>query len=313
MLLSYTEKFNTYVTLKVQNVKSTTIAVRGDLPSWEQDFMLWVFYQSFVVTGFSLPLFPLLCSPPCFSSSGLVFPASSFHTFSPLHPSSTRCLSWLFLYIYPSNICFILFFIRSPRCISSSRPLSVPWLSPSPFSLLCHFFLMWLFDLHQLSPLFLWVSATLPPPLFPGLLMLLSRHQSQHSESTCLNTQHQVLNILGDLLRLHLCSEVWCAWWMVWLIYHVGRSSRLTAECTCMVLEGVELGAWVASVRQCYVMFGLRGKSHRLDRTRYKWLCPLSHCHESNGHVSWKDSPLRWGILSSYFSNLPLCPFRHAS
>uniref|UniRef100_A0A8L0DPS4 Unc-13 homolog A n=1 Tax=Oncorhynchus mykiss TaxID=8022 RepID=A0A8L0DPS4_ONCMY len=33
------EKFNTYVTLKVQNVKSTTIAVRGSLPSWEQDFM----------------------------------------------------------------------------------------------------------------------------------------------------------------------------------------------------------------------------------------------------------------------------------
>ena len=35
-----TEKFNTYVTLKVQNVKSTTIAVRGSQPSWEQDFML---------------------------------------------------------------------------------------------------------------------------------------------------------------------------------------------------------------------------------------------------------------------------------
>uniref|UniRef100_A0A8B9ZJ31 Protein unc-13-like protein A n=1 Tax=Anas platyrhynchos TaxID=8839 RepID=A0A8B9ZJ31_ANAPL len=33
------EKFNTYVTLKVQNVKSTTIAVRGNLPAWEQDFM----------------------------------------------------------------------------------------------------------------------------------------------------------------------------------------------------------------------------------------------------------------------------------
>uniref|UniRef100_A0A3Q3XR05 Uncharacterized protein n=1 Tax=Mola mola TaxID=94237 RepID=A0A3Q3XR05_MOLML len=32
-------KFNTYVTLKVQNVKSTTITVRGDLPCWEQDFM----------------------------------------------------------------------------------------------------------------------------------------------------------------------------------------------------------------------------------------------------------------------------------
>ncbi|XP_046883066.1 protein unc-13 homolog A-like [Hypomesus transpacificus] len=36
------EKFNTYVSLKVQNVKSTTIAVRGNLPSWEQDFMLGV-------------------------------------------------------------------------------------------------------------------------------------------------------------------------------------------------------------------------------------------------------------------------------
>uniref|UniRef100_A0A8C0IGN1 Unc-13 homolog B n=1 Tax=Bubo bubo TaxID=30461 RepID=A0A8C0IGN1_BUBBB len=41
---SYTQsvcvhKFNTYVTLKVQNVKSTTVAVRGDQPCWEQDFM----------------------------------------------------------------------------------------------------------------------------------------------------------------------------------------------------------------------------------------------------------------------------------
>lgn len=40
LLFVPTEKFNTYVTLKVQNVKSTTIAVRGNLPSWEQDFML---------------------------------------------------------------------------------------------------------------------------------------------------------------------------------------------------------------------------------------------------------------------------------
>uniref|UniRef100_A0A672PSI6 Phorbol ester/diacylglycerol-binding protein unc-13-like n=1 Tax=Sinocyclocheilus grahami TaxID=75366 RepID=A0A672PSI6_SINGR len=32
-------KFNVYVTLKVQNVKSTTITVRGDQPCWEQDFM----------------------------------------------------------------------------------------------------------------------------------------------------------------------------------------------------------------------------------------------------------------------------------
>ncbi|XP_046717364.1 uncharacterized protein LOC124393515 [Silurus meridionalis] len=33
------DKFNAYVTLKVQNVKSTTIMVRGDQPCWEQDFM----------------------------------------------------------------------------------------------------------------------------------------------------------------------------------------------------------------------------------------------------------------------------------
>ncbi|KAM3867620.1 protein unc-13 homolog B-like [Diretmus argenteus] len=33
------EKFNAYVTLKVQNVKSTTITVRGHQPCWEQDFM----------------------------------------------------------------------------------------------------------------------------------------------------------------------------------------------------------------------------------------------------------------------------------
>ncbi|XP_061622904.1 protein unc-13 homolog B-like isoform X16 [Phyllopteryx taeniolatus] len=33
------DKFNAYVTLKVQNVKSTTIAVRGNQPCWEQDFM----------------------------------------------------------------------------------------------------------------------------------------------------------------------------------------------------------------------------------------------------------------------------------
>uniref|UniRef100_A0A671LCM4 Unc-13 homolog Ba (C. elegans) n=1 Tax=Sinocyclocheilus anshuiensis TaxID=1608454 RepID=A0A671LCM4_9TELE len=35
----FADKFNVYVTLKVQNVKSTTITVRGDQPCWEQDFM----------------------------------------------------------------------------------------------------------------------------------------------------------------------------------------------------------------------------------------------------------------------------------
>ncbi|KAL6097345.1 unc13b [Pungitius sinensis] len=38
-LQGHTDKYNTYVTLKVQNVKSTTITVRGDQPCWEQDFM----------------------------------------------------------------------------------------------------------------------------------------------------------------------------------------------------------------------------------------------------------------------------------
>ncbi|KAJ8380658.1 hypothetical protein SKAU_G00014360 [Synaphobranchus kaupii] len=38
-LLGPPDKFNTYVTLKVQNVKSTTVTVRGDQPCWEQDFM----------------------------------------------------------------------------------------------------------------------------------------------------------------------------------------------------------------------------------------------------------------------------------
>ncbi|XP_075903001.1 uncharacterized protein LOC142902074 isoform X3 [Nelusetta ayraudi] len=33
------DKFNAYVTLKVQNVKSTTVTVRGNQPCWEQDFM----------------------------------------------------------------------------------------------------------------------------------------------------------------------------------------------------------------------------------------------------------------------------------
>ncbi|XP_053727920.1 uncharacterized protein LOC128763129 isoform X1 [Synchiropus splendidus] len=39
------DKFNAYVTLKVQNVKSTTVTVRGDQPCWEQDFMFEVNHQ----------------------------------------------------------------------------------------------------------------------------------------------------------------------------------------------------------------------------------------------------------------------------
>ncbi|XP_077287918.1 protein unc-13 homolog A-like [Arctopsyche grandis] len=32
-------QFNTYVTLKLQNVKSTTVTVKGADPCWEQDFL----------------------------------------------------------------------------------------------------------------------------------------------------------------------------------------------------------------------------------------------------------------------------------
>jgi hypothetical protein len=33
-------QFNTYCTLKLQNVKSTTVTVKGATPCWEQDFLL---------------------------------------------------------------------------------------------------------------------------------------------------------------------------------------------------------------------------------------------------------------------------------
>ena len=34
------EKYHSYVTLNLQHVKSTTVAVKGSSPSWQQDFML---------------------------------------------------------------------------------------------------------------------------------------------------------------------------------------------------------------------------------------------------------------------------------
>ncbi|KYQ60287.1 Phorbol ester/diacylglycerol-binding protein unc-13, partial [Trachymyrmex zeteki] len=33
------DQFNSYVTLKLQNVKSTTVTVKGANPCWEQDFL----------------------------------------------------------------------------------------------------------------------------------------------------------------------------------------------------------------------------------------------------------------------------------
>lgn len=38
--LDIATQFNTYVTLKLQNVKSTTVTVKGNEPYWEQDFLL---------------------------------------------------------------------------------------------------------------------------------------------------------------------------------------------------------------------------------------------------------------------------------
>jgi len=39
-LFLFLEEFHSYVTLKLQNVKSTTVAVRGIQPQWEQEFIL---------------------------------------------------------------------------------------------------------------------------------------------------------------------------------------------------------------------------------------------------------------------------------
>ncbi|XP_061762026.1 uncharacterized protein LOC133556278 isoform X5 [Nerophis ophidion] len=44
-LLGPPDKFNSYVTLKVQKVKSSTVTVRGNLPCWEQDFMFELSHQ----------------------------------------------------------------------------------------------------------------------------------------------------------------------------------------------------------------------------------------------------------------------------
>ena len=40
LVISFSDAFKTYVVLKVQNLKSTTIDRRGSEPCWEQDFML---------------------------------------------------------------------------------------------------------------------------------------------------------------------------------------------------------------------------------------------------------------------------------
>lgn len=137
----------------------------------------------------------LCCSVICFSSSSWVFSIFllphflSFSLYPRVVSPDSFCLST------PPTSASSSFSLALPRCISPSRLISQPWLSPSPFSLLCHLFLMWLFDLHQLSPLLLWVSARifLSLPLPPDAAV-------QASESKYLNTPQRVLNILEDLL-----------------------------------------------------------------------------------------------------------------
>lgn len=36
----FADEFNTYVTVKLQNVKSSTVVVKGTQPCWEQEFVL---------------------------------------------------------------------------------------------------------------------------------------------------------------------------------------------------------------------------------------------------------------------------------
>lgn len=40
LVTTFTEAFDTYVVLKVQDLKGTTVDRRGSEPCWEQDFML---------------------------------------------------------------------------------------------------------------------------------------------------------------------------------------------------------------------------------------------------------------------------------
>lgn len=94
-ILRFTEKFNTYVTLKVQNVKSTTIAVRGSQPCWEQDFMLWVLqaFSHIFHPLFISARFPLLLSVS--SSMNLLKGRSVLQSFNsqclhPRHPALSR-------------------------------------------------------------------------------------------------------------------------------------------------------------------------------------------------------------------------------
>lgn len=190
--LCLSEKFNTYVTLKVQNVKSTTIAVRGNLPSWEQDFMLWV---SLLPLHLLLPhSFSLLSSALHFSCLSAFFffhllfsiklpPSPLFHSSiqSALYPCIvSHSSSSLYPHIRLQHLLHPLIHLSS---LDASAPLilvlnlgSLPALLPSPLSLLLNAaswssspqpLLLWLFQYLTFFPRMLSLSL---------LLSVLSRH-----------------------------------------------------------------------------------------------------------------------------------------
>ena len=187
-LFSPTEKFNTYVTLKVQNVKSTTIAVRGNLPSWEQDFMLWVLHHLQTKLSSRLLLYLsrcLLCFHPLHllstSAAWVLFFFSPLAFYQPLFftpPSQVPFIPVLFRIALPllirtsaSNNCLILFFICSP-----STPLpplilllnlgSLPALLSPPLSLLLNA-APWSSSTQPLLLLLLCLLLSLFLPYFP--------------------------------------------------------------------------------------------------------------------------------------------------
>lgn len=191
--LSLTEKFNTYVTLKVQNVKSTTIAVRGNLPSWEQDFMLWVrhhpltklpllFLYLLLPPSFH-PLIPfstsaawvLLCSffSSCFLS--IFLPPLSFTPPSSLHPHLASSSFFHLLSIGTSGPLILILNLGSVPA-PLSFPLSLPLTTVS-----------WSLCAQPLQLLLLLLLSPFQPPLFSPLpssfplhIFLLSRYLQQY-------------------------------------------------------------------------------------------------------------------------------------
>ena len=194
-LFSPTEKFNTYVTLKVQNVKSTTIAVRGNLPSWEQDFMLWVLHHLQTKLSSRLLLYLsrcLLCFHPLhllstsaawvlfFFFTARVLSASFFHSSIPsaLHPCIvSHSSSSTHPHIRLQQLPHPLFHLLSLDASAPSHPPSQPWLPPSPS-------LPSSVTSSQRSSLIFIYSAPPPPPPLPPPLPISTLLSPTYSHST---------------------------------------------------------------------------------------------------------------------------------